>query len=41
VRQFYRSKHPTNSIKVLQEEATAKKLTEKVNNTKYTFMLTK
>jgi len=35
-RQFYRSKDPTNSIKVLKENAT-KEHPEKANNTKYTY----
>jgi len=33
---FYRSKDPTNSIKVLKEKAT-KENPEKSNNTKYTY----
>jgi len=35
-RQFYRSKDPTNSIKVLKENDT-KENPEKANNTKYTY----
>ena len=35
-RRFYRSKDPTNSIKVLKEKATKEK-PEKANNTKYTY----
>jgi len=37
-RQFYRSKDPTNSIKVLKENAT-KENPEKAKNTKYTYTL--
>ena len=35
-RQFYRSKDPTTSIKVLKEKATKVRKTQKSNNTKYT-----
>jgi len=36
VRQFYRSKDPTNSIKVLKEKRyKSKENAEKANNTKY------
>jgi len=34
-RQFYRSKDPTNSIKVLKENTTKIRKTQKKNNTKY------
>jgi len=36
---FYRSKDPTNSIKVLKEKATKENNSENKENTKYTYSL--
>jgi len=36
---FYRSKDPTNSIKVLKEKATKENNPENKENTKYTYSL--